>query len=57
MLRRRLQEVSWLCREEVKACPPYIHRRLSLLLMLLHPDAADAPASAAAPAAAGGKGA
>ena len=25
---RRLQEMTWTCREEVSVCPAYIHRRL-----------------------------
>ncbi len=31
-----LQEVTWLCREEVKSCPPYIHKRLSTICDIVH---------------------
>ena len=31
----RLQEVTWLCREEVKNCPPYIHKKLAPMVKIL----------------------
>lgn len=30
-----VQEITWLCREEVKNCPPYVHRRLDSVLRVL----------------------
>uniref|UniRef100_A0A7S0S0S2 Uncharacterized protein n=1 Tax=Chlamydomonas leiostraca TaxID=1034604 RepID=A0A7S0S0S2_9CHLO len=30
-----LQEITWLCREEIKACPPYIHRKLEQMMKVL----------------------
>jgi hypothetical protein len=27
-LLRRLQDITWACREEMAACPPYVRRRL-----------------------------
>ncbi len=27
-----MQEVTWLCREEIQACPAYIHKRLDTVL-------------------------
>lgn len=32
---RRLQEVTWLCREEVRSFPPYIHRRLKPVMQMI----------------------
>lgn len=34
---RRLQEMTWLCREEVRSFPPYIHRRLRGLMQVVRP--------------------
>jgi hypothetical protein len=30
-----LQEVTWVCREEVRACPAYVHRRVAPLMAVL----------------------
>ena len=30
-----LQEVTWVCREEVRACPGYVHRRVAPLMAAL----------------------
>lgn len=30
----RLQGITWLCREEVRMCPPYIHKRLEPVVRL-----------------------
>uniref|UniRef100_A0A7S0UQN4 Uncharacterized protein n=1 Tax=Polytomella parva TaxID=51329 RepID=A0A7S0UQN4_9CHLO len=30
-----LQEITWLCREEIRNCPPYIHRRLDPIVSTL----------------------
>lgn len=30
-----LQEITWLCREEVKSCPPYIHRRMEAMIDII----------------------
>lgn len=30
-----LQEITWLCREEIKACPPYIHKRLDPMMKVI----------------------
>ena len=35
----RLQQVTWVCREEVAACPSYVHKRLAPLMRLLKTDA------------------
>mmetsp|Transcript_23684 Transcript_23684/g.51987 ORF Transcript_23684/g.51987 Transcript_23684/m.51987 type:complete len:244 (-) Transcript_23684:1039-1770(-) len=31
-----LQEITWLCREEVKACPAYIHKRLEPMMRTIN---------------------
>lgn len=33
-----LQRVTWVCREEVAACPAYIHKRLAPLMALVKAD-------------------
>lgn len=43
----RVQEVSWICREEAKACPSYVHKRLDALLSTLRQVDALMPGSPA----------
>lgn len=31
-----LQEVTWLCREEIKNCPSYVHRKLQQVIGIVH---------------------
>jgi hypothetical protein len=33
-----MQQVTWVCREEVTACPAYIHKRVAPLMGLIKAD-------------------